>query len=80
MSINCKQQIDRRINEAIEAYLADNGNYPQYIMMDNNTYFAFKICYYGGDEYIAAMEEVEEYNGLKVFYNALEYDFLKVAG
>lgn len=56
---------------------AQEGHDPQYLLLDKQNYFELKLYVYKDDE-LAILEEVEEFQGLKVFYNNSESPYFDV--
>lgn len=50
----------------------------KYLVMDDETYFEFKVELYGSIE-VALIAEIEDFAGLKVFHNNIGYAFIDVA-
>lgn len=73
------QGIEKILERKIDDYVNNNGFSPTIILMDDISYFELKVMLYKSEE-IASEIEVDEYLGLKVFYNRLGYRYLEVAG
>jgi|WetSurMetagenome_2_1015567.scaffolds.fasta_scaffold634936_2 hypothetical protein len=72
--MNTKSKIEKLVND-FDPY---HGEGARYLVMDDETYFEFKIEVYGSVE-AALVTEIEDFAGLKVFHNNIGYTFIDVA-
>lgn len=72
--MNIKSKIEKIIND-FDPFT--NGD-AKYLVMDDETYFEFKIELYGSVEF-ALFAEIEDFAGLKVFHNNIGHTFIDVA-
>lgn len=70
--MDLKKIIDKKIFECTE-----KGVDPLYLLMDRQSYFELKLNHYKTED-LAIEFELEEYNGLKVFYNDQDTSFVDV--
>lgn len=70
--------IEDKINQALSDFDPYHGEGARYLVMDDETYFEFKIEIYGSVE-TALVVEIEDFAGLKVFHNNIGYTFIDVA-
>jgi hypothetical protein len=76
--MNTKSKIEKLVTDFDPYKEERGGNDAKYIVMDDESYFEFKIEVYGSVE-AALIAEIEDFAGLKVFHNNIGYTFIDVA-
>lgn len=72
--MNIKSKIEKLVND-FDPFMRGDA---KYLVMDDETYFEFKIEVYGSVE-AALIAEIEDFAGLKVFHNNMGYTYINVA-
>lgn len=72
--MNTKSKIEKLVTD-FDPFMRGDA---KYLVMDDESYFEFKIEVYGSVE-AALVTEIEDFAGLKVFHNNIGYTFIDVA-
>lgn len=74
------QKMSIKIDRTVERWRDNNptSDHPSFLLLDDQSYFTLKEEIFGDIDF-ALSEELEEYQGMKVFHNNLGYNYIDVA-